>query len=52
MDRVFRMPLSVPMVSLVRSYVRTVRMPPSNWGCGAGRIANLALDELDFHSAG
>ena len=48
----FNMPPSLPMVSLVRSYVRAVHMPQSSWGCDGGRIANLALDESDYHSAG
>ena len=51
-DLVFIVPPSLPMVSLVRSYVRAVRMPLSSWGFGGGRIANLALDEPDCHSAG
>ena len=48
----FSMPPYLPIVSLVRSYVRAVRMPQSGWGLDGGRIANLALDEPDCHSAG
>ena len=51
-DFVFNMPPSLSMVSLVRSYVCVVRMPQSGWGFDGGRIANLALDEPDCHSAG
>ena len=51
-DFIFDMPPSLPMVSLVRIYVRTVRMPPSSWGCDEGRIANLALDEPGCRSVG
>ena len=43
---------SLPMVSLVRSYVRAIRMPRSGWGLDGGRIANLALDKPNYHSAG
>ena len=51
-DLAFIVSPSLPMVSLVRSYVRTVRVPQSGWGLDGGRIANLALDEPDCHSAG
>ena len=51
-DFIFSMPPSLPMVSLVRSYVRVVRMSLSGWGIDGGRIVNLALDEPDCHSAG
>ena len=51
-DFVFSVPPSLPMVSLLHSYVRAVRMPQSGWGFDGGRIANLAVDEPDCHSAG
>ena len=51
-DRVFRMPPSVPMVSLLRGYVRAISMPPSSWGCDGGRISNLALDGPGCRSVG
>ena len=51
-DLIFSRPPPLPMVSLVRSYVRVVRMPLSGWGFDGGRIANLALDEPECHSAG
>ena len=35
-DLMFSMPPSLPMVSLVRSYVRAVRMPLSGWGFDGG----------------
>ena len=52
LDLMFSMPPSLPTVSLVHSYVRTVRMPLSGWGFVGGRIANLALDKPDCHSTG
>ena len=51
-DFIFSMPPSLPMVSLVRSYVRVVRMSLSGWGIDGGRIANLALDESDSRFEG
>ena len=45
-------PPSLPMVSLVHSYVRAVCMPQSAWGFDGGRIANLALDKPYCHSVG
>ena len=50
-DLMFSMPPSLPMVLLMRSYVRAVCMLLSGWGIDGGRIANLALDEPDFHFA-
>ena len=51
-DFVFSVHPSSAMVSLVCNYVRAVHMPLSGWGFDGGRIANLALDELDYYSAG
>ena len=51
-DFVFSVPPSLPMVFLVRSYVRAVRMPLPGWGFDRGWIASLALDEPDFNSTG
>ena len=52
MDFMFSVPPSLPMVFLTRSYVHAVPMPLAGWGIDGGRIANLALDEPDCHSAG
>ena len=49
-DLIFSRPPSLPMLFLVRSYVRVVHMPLSSWGFNGGWIANLALDEPDCHS--
>ena len=51
-DLMFSMSPSLSMVFLMHSYVRAVRMPLSGWGIDGGRIANLALDEPDYRSAG
>ena len=50
-DLMFSMPLSLPMVFLMRSYVRAVHMLLEGWGIDGGRIANLALEEPDCRSA-
>ena len=51
-DFVFSVPPSLPMVSLMRSYARAVRMPQSGWDFDGGQIANLALDEPDCQFVG
>ena len=51
-DFVFSVPLSLPMVFLVRSYVHAVHIPRLGGGLDGGRIANQVLDEPNYHSTG
>ena len=45
-------PPSIPMVSLICSYVRAERRPKFGRGWYGGRIASQALDELDCPAVG
>ena len=51
-DLILDMPPSLPMVFLVRSYVRAVHIPRLGGGFDRGRIANQVLDEPNCRSAG
>ena len=45
------MPLYLPMVFSVRSYVCMVRMLPFGWDGDGGRIASITPDEPDCYAA-
>ena len=51
-DHSLVMPPSLPMVFLVRSYARAIRMPRLGGDFEGGRISSPALDEPSCRSAG
>ena len=51
-DFVLSVPPSLPMVFLVRSYARGVRMPRLGGVFDGAQIASPTLDELNCHSEG
>ena len=50
-DHKLAMPPSMPMVFLVRSYVRAAQMPPLDRDWDGGQIASQDLDEPSYPAA-